>query len=72
LFTKCGVLLQPRVVSDIDEIELEKHLAKLEEENREVAGDDDDEEEDEFDESGKKNKKTSDDEEDDDIEVADG
>lgn len=37
------LLLQPRVVSDIDEIELEKHLKQLEDDNREVAGDSDDE-----------------------------
>ena len=54
-------LLQARVVSDIDEIELEKQLAKLEEENREVAGDSD--EGDEYDEDDeKKQKKGSDDE----------
>lgn len=35
--------LQPRVVSDIDEIELEKQLKQLEDENREVAGDSDEE-----------------------------
>lgn len=34
---------QPRVVSDIDEIELEKQLQQLEDENREVAGDSDEE-----------------------------
>ncbi|KAL8561734.1 Eukaryotic translation initiation factor 2 subunit 1 [Nucella lapillus] len=52
----------PRVVSDIDEIELEKQLAKLEEENREVAGDDD--EGMEYNDDGeKKTKKNSDDEE---------
>uniref|UniRef100_K1Q435 Eukaryotic translation initiation factor 2 subunit 1 n=1 Tax=Magallana gigas TaxID=29159 RepID=K1Q435_MAGGI len=34
---------QPRVVSDIDEIELEKQLQQLEAENREVAGDSDEE-----------------------------
>ncbi|XP_076440712.1 eukaryotic translation initiation factor 2 subunit 1-like [Babylonia areolata] len=54
----------PRVVSDIDEIELEKQLAKLEEENREVAGDDD--EGDEYDEDDeKKGKKGSEDEDED-------
>lgn len=31
------------MVSDIDEIELEKHLKQLEDDNREVAGDSDDE-----------------------------
>lgn len=59
-----NIVQQPRVVSDIDEIELEKQLQKLEEENREVAGDDDDE--DEYgDELGDKGKKADDDEEDD-------
>ncbi|KAK7100221.1 eukaryotic translation initiation factor 2 subunit 1-like [Littorina saxatilis] len=48
-----------RVVSDIDEIELEKQLAKLEEENREVAGDSD--EGDEYDDEDT-DKKGSDDE----------
>ena len=58
-------LLQARVVSDIDEIELEKQLAKLEEENREVAGDSD--EGDEYDEDDeKKQKKGSDDEDEED------
>lgn len=60
----------PRVVSDIDEIELEKHLAKLEEENREVAGDDD--EGMEYNEDGeKKSKKDSEDEEEDEDEEFD-
>lgn len=59
--------LQARVVSDIDEIELEKQLQKLEEENREVAGDDDDE--DEYgDELDKSKKKAVDDDEDEDEE----
>lgn len=50
-------LLQARVVSDTDEIELEKQLQKLEEENREVAGDDDDE--DEYDDDDDLDKKDS-------------
>ena len=32
--------VQARVVSDVDEVELEKQLQRLEEENREVSGDD--------------------------------
>ena len=34
-------VLQPKVVSDTDEIELARQLEKLEEANREVSGDDD-------------------------------
>lgn len=33
--------VQPKVVSDTDEIELAKQLEKLEEANREVSGDED-------------------------------
>ncbi|XP_025110739.1 eukaryotic translation initiation factor 2 subunit 1-like [Pomacea canaliculata] len=51
------ILQQARVVSDTDEIELEKQLQKLEEENREVAGDDDDE--DEYDDDDDLDKKDS-------------
>ena len=35
------IFLQPKVVSDTDELELAKQLERLEEANREVAGDDD-------------------------------
>jgi len=45
----------PHVVTDIEEIELEKHLQKLEDENREVAGDSD--EGDEYDENADKSKR---------------
>lgn len=60
---------EARVVSDIDEIELEKQLIKLEEANQERAGDDDSEEDEEEsgdeDDDGKKgNKKGEDGEED--------
>lgn len=37
--------LQPKVVTDLDEAELEKKLNQLELENQEVAGDDDEEDE---------------------------
>jgi len=59
---------EARVVSDIDEIELEKQLLKLEEANQERAGDDDSEEDEEEgsddDDDGKKGKKGGDDDED--------
>ena len=35
------MFLQPKVVSDTEEMELAKQLEKLEEANREIAGDDD-------------------------------
>ncbi|GFO19493.1 eukaryotic translation initiation factor 2 subunit 1 [Plakobranchus ocellatus] len=56
------------VVSDQDEIELEKHLLKLEEDNQERAGDEDsdeDDEDDEEDENGGKGKGRADVNEDD-------
>jgi len=34
----CGVL-QPKVVSDTEEMELARHLERLEEQNREISGD---------------------------------
>jgi hypothetical protein len=60
-------------VSDIDELELEKQLQKLEEENREVAGDDDEDEDgdEEYDENGQKIKKASDGEDDGGVDVND-
>lgn len=42
-----NIQLQPKVVSDQDEVELAKQLQQLEDENREVSGDED-EDEDEF------------------------
>ena len=41
----CCFSLQPKVVTDTEELELAKHLEKLEQANAEVAGDDDNEEE---------------------------
>ena len=35
----CYFFLQPRFVSDTDEIELAKQMQRLEEENREISGD---------------------------------
>jgi len=63
-----NVQKEARIVSDIDELELEKQLQKLEEANQEKAGDDDSEEEGEEededeDDEGKENKKNDEDEE---------
>lgn len=41
-----NIKLQPKVVSDQDEVELAKHLQQLEDENREVSGDEDEDEDD--------------------------
>jgi len=66
---------EARVVSDMDELELEKQLMKLEEANQERAGDDDSEEEDseesEDDDAPKKGKGKSKDEDDEDEEEED-
>jgi len=50
--------LQPKVVSDVEEMELAKHLERLEEQNREVSGDEGSESSDEegSEEEGEKNK----------------
>ena len=42
--------IQPRILSDIDEIKLKKRLAELEEANNEVSGDDSESEDEESDE----------------------
>lgn len=58
---------EARIVSDTDDLELEKQLLKLQEANEEIAGDDDSEEEgeeSEEDEEGKGEKKDNDEEED--------
>lgn len=46
------IKMQPKVVSDTDELELAKHLERLEEQNREVSGDEGSESDEEAEENG--------------------
>ena len=45
------LIFQPRLVSDTDEADLQRHMAELEEANREVSGDEDDNEDEESEEN---------------------
>ena len=51
-FNQLCCCIQPKVVSDTDELELAKQLERLEEQNREVSGDEGSESENDEDEEG--------------------
>ncbi len=47
-----SLLLQPRVVSDTEEADFQRHLEELEDANKEVSGDDDEDEDEDEENSG--------------------